>query len=42
MICELQELDRGVFRCALVVVHGEEQRGENTSLRGASVSGAAV
>ncbi len=25
---KLQELDRGVFRCAVVGVHGEEQWGE--------------
>ncbi len=31
--CELQELDRGVFRCAVVRVQGEEQWGENTTLQ---------
>ncbi len=33
VICKLQELDRGVFRCA--VVHVEEQ-GDNTALRSSS------
>ncbi len=42
VICELQERDRGVFRGAVVGVQGEEQWGENTSLRGTSVGGAAV
>ncbi len=34
VIRKLQELDRGVFRCAVICVEGEEQWGENTSLRG--------
>ena len=42
VVCKLQELDRGVFRGAVVGVEGEEQWGENTSLRGTSVGGAAV
>ncbi len=33
VICKLQELDRGVFRYAVVHVEREEQRGENTALR---------
>ncbi len=33
VICKLQELDRGVFRCAVVGVEREEQWGENTALR---------
>ncbi len=33
VVCKLQELDRGVFGCAVVGVEGEEQWGENTSLR---------
>ncbi len=36
VVCKLQELDSGVFRCAVVCVQGEEQWGENTSLRGTS------
>ncbi len=36
VICKLQELDRGVFGCAVVGVEGEEQWGENTSLRSSS------
>ncbi len=36
VICKLQELDRGVFRCAVVGVQGEEQWGENTALRSSS------
>ncbi len=35
VVCKLQELDRGVFRCA-VVVEAEEQWGENTALRSLS------
>ncbi len=31
--CKLQELYRGVFWCAVVRVHGEEQWGENIALR---------
>ncbi len=30
IVCKLQELDRGVFRCAVVRVEREEQWGENT------------
>ncbi len=33
VICKLQELDGGVFRCAVICVQGEEQWGENTALR---------
>ncbi len=36
VVCKLQELDRGVFRCAVVGVQGEEQWGENTALRSSS------
>ncbi len=36
VICKLQELDRGVFRCAVVGVEREEQWGENTALRSCS------
>ncbi len=36
VICILQELDRGVFRCAVIRVEGEEQWGENTALRSSS------
>ncbi len=36
VICILQELDRGVFRCAVVRVEKEEQWGENTALRSSS------
>ncbi len=36
VVCKLQELDRGVFRCADVRVEREEQRGENTALRSSS------
>ncbi len=39
VVCKLQELDRGVFRCAVVGIEGEEQWGENTALRCASVDG---
>ncbi len=42
VICKLQELDRGVFRCAVVGVEGEEQWGENTALRSSSADGAGV
>ncbi len=35
VICKFQELDGGVFRCA-VMVQGEEQWGENTVLRSSS------
>ncbi len=37
VICKLQELDRGVFRCAVIGVQGEEQWAENTALRSSSV-----
>ncbi len=40
VVCKLQELDRGVFRCAVVGVQGEEQWGENTTPRNSSVDGA--
>ncbi len=36
VICKLQELDRGVFRCAVIRVEGEGQWGENTALRSSS------
>ncbi len=36
VICKLQELDGGVFRCAVIRVQGEEQWGENTALRSSS------
>ncbi len=36
VVCTLQERDRGVFRCAVVRVRGEEQWGENTALRSSS------
>ncbi len=32
VVCRLQELDRGVSRCAVVGVQREEQWGENTAL----------
>ncbi len=38
VVCKLQELDRGVFRFAVVGVQGEEQWGENTSLRRSSAN----
>ncbi len=38
VICKLQELDGGVFRCAVIGVEGEEQWGENTDLRSSSVN----
>ncbi len=40
VICKLPELDRGVFRCAVIGVEGEEQWGENTALRSSSADGA--
>ncbi len=40
VVCKLQELDRGVFRCAVICVEGEEQWGENAALRGSSAGGA--
>ncbi len=42
VICKLQELDRGVFRCAVIRVEGEVQWGEDATLRGTSVGGVAV
>ncbi len=36
VICKLQELDRRVFRCAVVRILGEEQWGENIALRSSS------
>ncbi len=33
VVCKLQELDGGVFRCAVICVQGEEQWGENTALK---------
>ncbi len=36
VVCRLQELDRGVFRCAVVRVEREEQWGENAALRSSS------
>ncbi len=36
VICKLQELDRGDFKGAVVGLQGEEQWGENTSLKGTS------
>ncbi len=39
VVCKLQELDRGVFRCAVVHVEREEQWGENTALRSSSADG---
>ncbi len=39
VVRKLQELERGVIRCAVICVQGEEQWGENTSLRGASADG---
>ncbi len=40
-VCKLQELDRGVFRCAVVGVAGEEQWGESTALGDTSADDAA-
>ncbi len=40
VVCELQELDGGVFKCAVIRVQGEEQRGKNTALRTSSADGA--
>ncbi len=42
VICKLQELDRVVSRGAVVGVEGEEQWGENTTLRSSSADGAGV
>ncbi len=39
VVRKLQELDWGIFRCAVIGVEGEEQWGENTALRGASADG---
>ncbi len=39
VVCKLQELDWGLFRCAVI---REEQWGENTALRGTSAGGVAV
>ncbi len=39
VVRKLQELGRGVLRCAVIGVEGEEQWGENTALRGASADG---
>ncbi len=36
VICKLQEVYWGVFRCAVICVQGEEQWGENTALRSSS------
>ncbi len=36
VVCKLQELDGGVFRCAVLHVEREEQWGENTALRSSS------
>ncbi len=36
VICKCQELDGGVFRCAVIRVQGEEQWGENTALSSSS------
>ncbi len=36
VVCKLQELDRGVFRCIVIRVQGEEQWEENTALRSSS------
>ncbi len=36
VVCKLQELDRGVFKCAVIRVEGEEQWGENTAPRSSS------
>ncbi len=40
VVRKLQELDRGVFRCAVIRVEGEKQWGENAALRGSSAGGA--
>ncbi len=36
VVCKHQELERGVFRCAVVRVEREEQWGENTAPRSSS------
>ncbi len=40
VICKLQELDGGVFKCAVICVQGEEQWGENTALWSSSADSA--
>ncbi len=40
VVCKLQELDRGVSRCAVIDVEGEAQWGENTAPRSSSADGA--
>ncbi len=42
VVCKLQELDRGVFRYAVVRVEREEQWGENTALRSSSAKRASA
>ncbi len=42
IVCKLQAFDRGVFRGAVIGVEGEEQWGENTTLRSSSADGAGV
>ncbi len=42
VVCKLQELDGGVFRCAVVGVEREEQWGENTALRSSSAEPASA
>ncbi len=36
VVCKLQELDGGVFRCAVIGVQVEEQWGDNTTLKSSS------
>ncbi len=36
MVIEPQEFDRGVFRCAVILLEREEQWGENRALRSSS------
>ncbi len=36
VVCKLQELDGGVFKCAVIRVEGEAQWGEDTALRSSS------
>ncbi len=38
VVCKVQELDGGVFRCAVIRVQGQEQWGENTALRSSSAN----
>ncbi len=33
VVCKCQEIDRGVFKCAVIGVQGKEQWGDNTALR---------